>query len=148
MLRYQEDNELHKDFHGSTDLMLSYLAENFGEETMKEFLADSARKIYKSIYEKMKAGDNSELIEHLTWFFRRENGEFKLEYTEDEIRFEVTRCPAWHHVKKHSKWFCAQTTEVNKGLCSETPFETSTKILGPGHCMQIFKKKDKKNDSK
>ena len=31
MLRYQENNELHRDFHGTTNTTLDYLASRYGE---------------------------------------------------------------------------------------------------------------------
>ncbi len=56
MLRYQENNELHRDFHGTTDTTLNYIAEHFGEEALKEILRKTGRDVYKSIREKLARG--------------------------------------------------------------------------------------------
>ena len=34
MLRYQEDNELHRDFHATTNTTIRYIAEHFGEDAI------------------------------------------------------------------------------------------------------------------
>ena len=51
MLRYQEDNELHLDFHGTTNTTLNYIAENYGVENLKAILRKTGHDVYKSIRE-------------------------------------------------------------------------------------------------
>ena len=65
MLRYHENNELHRDFHGSTNTALKYVAEHHGVEALKAILRKTGREVYKSIHDKLAKGDASELIEHL-----------------------------------------------------------------------------------
>ena len=148
MLRYQENNELHRDFHGTTNTTLNYIAENYGVEELKKILRKTGHDVYKSIREKLEKGDASELIEHLNWFFYRENAKFQLTVEENEIRFEVFECPAQRHLRKlgmaPSQWSCLQTEEVNAGICEGTPWKSSVVHLGPGHCVQFFKKEDTK----
>ena len=55
MLRYQENNELHRDFHGTTDTTLNYIAEHFGAEALKTILRKTGHDVYKSIREKFLA---------------------------------------------------------------------------------------------
>jgi predicted ArsR family transcriptional regulator len=145
MLRYQENNELHRDFHGTTNTTLNYIAEHYGEEALKTILRKTGHDVYKSIREKLEKGDASELIEHLTWFFHREGAEFNLSVRENEIRFECLECPAHKHLKKLglkiSPFSCLQTLEVNKGMCEGTPWVASVEHLGDDHCVQVFRKK-------
>ena len=68
MLRYQENNELHLDFHGTTNTTLNYIADHYGVEALKEILRKTGRDVYKSIHEKLMKGDASELLEHLNGF--------------------------------------------------------------------------------
>jgi len=144
MLRYQEDNELHRDFHGTTNTTLNYLADNFGVDALKGILRTTGREVYKSIREKLAAGNASELLEHLNWFYFREGAKYQLTVQPDEIRLEVFECPAIRHLKKlglePSRHFCLQTSEVNSGICEGTPWQTETTILGDGHCLQIFRR--------
>ncbi len=145
MLRYQEDNELHRDFHGTTNTTLDYIAANYGVDALKGILRATGRNVYKSIHDKLAKGDASELVEHLNWFYFREDARYQLTVQPDEIRLEVFECPAIRHLKKLglkvSSHCCLQTSEVNAGMCEGTPWETETSVLGEGHCIQVFKRK-------
>ena len=146
MLRYQENNELHRDFHGTTNTTLDYLASRYGEEALKTILRKTGREVYQSIRRKLARGDAAELIEHLNWVYYRDGAPYQLTVSEDEICFECFECPAHRHLKKLglpvSKYSCLQTSEVNAGMCEGTPWESSLKILGPGHCVQTFRRKE------
>ena len=151
MLRYQEDNELHRDFHGTTNTTLDYIAAHYGIEALKGILRKTGHDVYRSIREKLAAGDASELIEHLNWFFHREGAPYQLTVREDEIRFECFECPAQKHLRKLglpvSKYSCLQTGELNAGMCEGTPWRSSVEHIAPGHCVQIFRKQGRENDS-
>ena len=145
MLRYQENNELHKDFHGTTNTTIEYIAGKYGEDALKMILRKTGREVYRSIREKLANGDASELLEHLNWFYFREGAPYQLTVSENEIRMEVFECPAHKHlnalglpISQHS---CLQTIELNAGMCENTPYESSVEIISPGHCVQIFRKK-------
>ena len=144
MLRYQEDNELHRDFHGSTNTAINYVSKHYGVEALKEILRKTGREVYKSIHDKLAQGDASELIEHLNWFFIREQGRYRLSVSEGEIVFEVLECPAIRHLRKlgmePSPHVCLQTIEVNAGLCEGTPWTSEVELLEEGHCIQTFRK--------
>ena len=144
MLRYQDNNELHRDFHGTTNTTLNYIAEHFGVEALKGILRKTGHDVYKSIREKLERGDASELVEHLNWFFFREQGKYRLTVNGDEIVFEVLECPAIRHLRKlgetPSPYVCLQTSEVNAGMCEGTPWISEVKVLGEGRCIQTFHK--------
>ena len=144
MLRYQENNELHRDFHGTTNATLNYIAEHYGVDALKMILRKTGHDVYKSIREKLERGDASELIEHLNWFFYRERGKYRLTVTDNEIVFEVFECPAIRHLRKlglePSPYMCLQTGEVNAGMCEGTPWRSEVKLLGEGRCIQTFRK--------
>ena len=141
MLRYQENNEL----HSTANTTLNYIAEHYGVEALKVILRKTGHDVYKSIREKLERDDTSELIEHLNWFFHREGAPYQLTVSENEIRFECFECPAQKHLKKLglpvSPYSCLQTSEVNAGMCENTPWESSVEHIAPGHCVQIFKRK-------
>ena len=144
MLRYQEDNELHLDFHGTTNTTLNYIADNYGVDALKEILRKTGREVYKSIHEKLVKGDASELLEHLNWFYFREKGKYQLSVEENKIVLEVFECPAIRHLRKlglePSPHVCLQTSEVNAGMCENSPWHSEVKVLGEGHCIQTFTK--------
>ena len=145
MLRYQENNELHRDFHGTTNTTIDYIVENYGLDAMKSILQTTGKEVYKSIHDKLAKGDASELLEHLNWFYFREGAKYQLTVQPDEIRLEVFDCPAIRHLKKLglkiSKHICLQTSEVNAGMCDGTQWETDTNVVEEGHCVQVFKRK-------
>ena len=144
MLRYQEDNELHRDFHGTTNTTIQYMTDHYGVDALKESLQKTGRDVYKSIHDKLAKGDASELIEHLNWFYHREGTPYKLEVSSDFIRLEVLECPAVKHLREsgfpRSEHFCLQTSEVNIGMCENTPWTCTVEIISEGHCIQYFKK--------
>ena len=144
MLRYQENNELHLDFHGTTNTTLNYIADNYGVEALKEILRKTGRDVYKSIHEKLLKGDASELLEHLNWFYFREKGKYQLTVEENKIVLEVFECPAIRHLRKlglePSPHVCLQTSEVNAGMCENSPWRSEVQVLGEGHCIQTFTK--------
>ena len=144
MLRYQENNELHRDFHGTTNTTLNYIAEHYGVDALKMILRKTGHDVYKSIREKLEKGDASELIEHLNWFFYRERGKYRLSVSDNEIVFEVLECPAVRHLHKlnlkPSPYMCLQTSEVNAGMCEGTAWRSEVKVIGDGHCIQTFRK--------
>lgn len=144
MLRYQENNELHLDFHGTTNTTLNYIADNYGVEALKGILRKTGREVYKSIHEKLLKGDASELLEHLNWFYFREKGKYQLTVEENRIVLEVFECPAIRHLRKlglePSARVCLQTSEVNAGMCEGSPWHSEVQVIGEGHCIQTFTK--------
>ncbi|NLF85128.1 MAG: hypothetical protein GX571_03360 [Lentisphaerae bacterium] len=145
MLRYRETGELHKDFHGGTSLALDFVADRYGEEGLTEILHSVGTKVYASIHQKLLKDDPSELIEHLAYFYNREEADFDLNVTDQEITLRVHQCPAIAHIRKLglplSKRFCRSTTEVNAAMCAGTPWATETQILAEGQCVQRFYRK-------
>ena len=145
MLRYQENNELHRDFHGSTNTAIQYINRKYGLDAIKGILRKTGRDVYKSIHEKLMKGDASELLEHLNWFMHREGAKYAITDMGDEIRCEVFECPAIRHLRKlgiePNELTCLQTSEVNAGMCEGTPWESSVEHIAEGHCIQIFRKR-------
>lgn len=149
MLRYRETGELHKDFHGGTSLALDFVADRYGEEALTEILHNVGTKVYASIHQKLLKDDPSELIEHLAYFYNREEANFDLQVTDQEITLRVHQCPAIAHIRKLglplSKRFCRSTTEINAALCEGTAWSTETRILAEGQCVQRFYRKEKRS---
>jgi predicted ArsR family transcriptional regulator len=147
MLRYRETGELHKDFHGSTSLALDFVADRYGEEGLTEILHGVGTRVYASIHQKLLKDDPSELIEHLAYFYNREEADFDLNVTDREITLRVHQCPAIAHIRRLglplSKRFCRSTTGVNAALCEGTPWATETQILAEGQCVQRFYRKER-----
>ena len=146
MLRYKSQGEVHKDFHGLACATLHYLIDNYGQDAMTEVISRTAREVYKTIHEKLKNGDTSELTEYWEYYFQRENGDFSLESIEDGVRLIVKNCPALSHLRTLN-WepdpiLCEATAVFNQALAEDTPFAAETVRTGTFSCIQTFRKKE------
>ena len=145
MLRYRSTGELHKDFHRLTCNTLHYLRDNFGDEAVKEVLTDTAKGVYRTMYEKLCAGDASELIEFWSYYLQREQGEFSIEELDDEIRLTVHNCPMLRHLVKNGgipdEIVCKATAIFNEALCENSPFVSTVEKTGEFSCVQVLKKR-------
>lgn len=150
-MRYNEKGEVHMDFHAATNATINYIVEHFGEDALSSIFKKVGTEVYKSIHNKLKNGDASELIEHFRYYFDRENGEYQITEEDGTIILEVSKCPAVEHIIELgltlSPSFCRQTIEVNDALCAGTPWSTNTELLGCGKCRQVFKRENN-HDSK
>ena len=144
-LRYQETGNTHLDFHGAANTTIDFIVERFGIAALHDIFARVGKDVYADIHDHLKAGNSAELARHWQYFFERENGEFSIETTDDEIVLTVRRCPAYWHVKKIastvSPHFCDQTIKVNEALADGTPFTISTEITGEGACRQVIRRR-------
>jgi hypothetical protein len=144
-MRYQETGEVHLDFHRSTNGTIAYLRGNYGREFLDETFRRMARDVYRAIHEDLKQGDPEHLVQHWTYFFDREGGQYTLERKDGEIRFIVHRCPAIAYLQGRGipvdPDFCRQTVVVNETLAEGTPFEVITEVLGGGKCVQTIRRR-------
>lgn len=147
-MRYRESGELHLDFHGSMHATLAYIGQRFGREALREILRETAQRVYCSIYEKLKVGDLSELIEHWRYFMEREGAQFTINVTDDGVEMIVQECPAVRHlrtlgIEQPSEFFCDQTILLNEAWCEGTPFSATTIKRGCGSCIQTIARRAK-----
>ena len=83
ILRYASGGELHRDFHASILDGANYMLDNYGEEALREVLFKTGTEVYKTLHEKLVAGDPSELLAWWRYYLDREGAEYTLEETED-----------------------------------------------------------------
>lgn len=144
-MRYRETGELHLDFHGAVNTTINYIAERFGETALTMIFNRMSKEVYKSIRSSLLKNDPTELIEHLTYFFDREHGEYSMTIKPDIIVLEVKKCPAVAQIRKLglelSPFFCRQTIDVNNALCEGTSWQCETDITGTGTCRQTFSRR-------
>ena len=144
-MRYKSTGEVHLDFHGTANTTIDYITKNYGVDALKEIFKRVGGDVYRSIHEGLVAGDASELIEHWGYYLEREGGDFDILEKEESITLTIKDCPAVRHVKKIglevSEFFCEQTISLNEGLCSETPYEITTKLTGEGKCVQTLRRR-------
>lgn len=143
-LRYNEDGNVHLDFHGATNTTIDFIVGRYGIEAMHEIFAKVGKDVYRDIREHLMAGDANELVKHWQHFFEREDADFDIAVGADEIVLTVRRCTAWHHVKaiapSVSPFFCDQTSVTNRAMAEGTAFAIDTEITGEGSCRQLIRR--------
>jgi hypothetical protein len=144
-LRYQEEGNVHLDFHGATNTTIDFIVANYGVAVLHEIFAKVGKDVYADLRRHLQAGDPQEMVRHWQYFFDREAADYDIVVGEDEIVLTVRRCTAYHHVAKIapsvSAHFCDQTTRVNEAIAEGSPFRIDTEITGPGACRQIIRRR-------
>lgn len=144
-MRYRENGEVHKDFHLTTDTTIRWVLDTYGEEFLAELFRRTAQNVYADIYTHLKAGDASELIEHMKYFLEREGGAFSVSEDAQSVRFQITDCPAARHIKQRygnvPESFHQQTILMNKAWSEDTPFDISTDVRGECGCVIELRRK-------
>jgi hypothetical protein len=144
-LRYAEEGEVHLDFHGATNTTIDFIIARFGLEAMDEIFRKVGKDVYRSIHQDLIAGDTRQLVAHWRHFFTRENCDYDIDISDEQIVLTVRRCTAWHHVAAlvgtPSAHFCDQSIRTNEALAEGSPFAIDTEITGPGACRQIIRRR-------
>ncbi len=144
-MRYRETGQVHMDFHRTTNGTIAYLRKTHGGDFLDETFRRTARDVYRSIHEDLQKGDPSQLVEHWTYFFDREGGEYTLDRDGDNATLTVHRCPAVAYLERKGveidPAFCRQTVVINETLAEGTPFEITTDVQGGGKCVQKIRRR-------
>ena len=144
-LRYASGGELHRDFHASVLDGANYVRDNYGEDALREVLFETGTKVYRTIHEKLVAGDKSELLEWWRYYMCREGAAFSLEETAEGAVLTVRDCPALKHLENRKicggKGLCAATRILNEAFCSGSPYEIVLEETGERSCRQVLRLK-------
>lgn len=144
-LRYASGGELHRDFHASILDGANYMRDNYGEDALRETLFNTGTKVYKTLHEKLMAGDTSELLAWWRYYMDREGADYALEETQDGAILTVRDCPALKHLENRSipggKGLCAATRILNEAFCSDSPYEIVLEETGSRSCRQILRRR-------
>ena len=144
-LRYASGGELHRDFHASILDGANYVRDNYGEGALREVLFETGTKVYKTMHEKLVAGDKSELLAWWRYYMDREGADYSLEETADGAVLTVWECPALKHLENRriggGKGLCAATRILNEALCSDSPYEIVLEETGDRSCVQRLRLK-------
>ena len=145
ILRYASGGELHRDFHASILDGANYVRDTYGDEALREVLFETGTKVYKTLHEKLVAGDPSELIAWWRYYMDREGADYALEETADGAILTVKDCPALKHLENRKieggKMLCAATRLLNEAFCSGSPYEIVLDETGERSCRQVLRLK-------
>ena len=145
LLRYASGGELHRDFHASILDGANYVRDNYGDAALREVLFETGTQVYKTLHEKLVAGDPSELIAWWRYYMDREGADYTLEETVDGAVLTVRDCPALKHLENRAipggKGLCAATRLLNEAFCSNSPYEIVLNETGERSCRQVLRLK-------
>ena len=143
-LRYESTGELHRDFHASTLDGANYIRDNYGEDALREVVSATGTKVYRTLHEKLVAGDPSELIAWWRYYMDREGADYTLEETADGAVLTVRECPALKHLESRKipggKGLCALTRMLNEAFCSGSPYGIELEETGGKSCRQVLRR--------
>ena len=144
-LRYASGGELHRDFHASILDGANYVRDNYGEEALREVLYSTGTKVYKTLHEKLVAGDCSELLAWWRYYMDREGADYELVETDGGAVLTVRDCPALKHLENRSvpcgRGLCAATRLLNEAFCSNSPYDIVLEETSARSCVQTLRKK-------
>jgi len=125
--RRASDNQyLHKDFHGALSVGLDYIAEQYGEEAVRDYLRQFATTYYAPLTEAIRQRGLVALAEHFERVYQLEGANPRISLTEDDLFIELESCPAVAHMREHgysvSPLFFETIKTVNEAICQGTAF--------------------------
>lgn len=148
MTRKASDNEyLHKDFHISLNILLTYIYYNFGKDALINYLIQYAEAYFKPLNERMKTGGIEILKDYFTDIYNKEKWRVRIRFGEDYVEIEQDACPGITHIRAKGQNPCPYYEEtyhtVYRTLCMNTPFEYELEYFDEetGACKQRFTRK-------
>ena len=123
--RKASDNRyLHKDFHVTADIGISYVGENYGDGAVIDYLSQYAKSFYKLLVEDVKKNGLRAIEEDFENVYKKEEWSEYLhtELSDDTLKITVDKCPAVTFMKSTghtpSKWY-KETTYTTYGTLAK-----------------------------
>jgi hypothetical protein len=135
----------HADFYFAVNATFRFLLKRFGDEKLKKYWQDIGANYYKPVSEQWRNLGFTGVAEYWRAFFQAEPGaEVTVHESDDEVRLEVKRCPAIHHLRDNQREivpsFCQHCYFVNEAIAK--PAGMTVRVCGGnGSCTQRFMKR-------
>ena len=116
---------LHMDFHNSMALGLQYIAEQYGQEGLREYLTQFVQAFHKPLLEKAKETGLAAIAEYFHWLYTEEEAPdaLDMQVSEDAVDVTILYCPAVKHLKSKNRLvhesFASGTTIVYDVIAKE-----------------------------
>ena len=121
--RKASDNKyLHKDFHVTADIGISYVGENYGDQAVIEYLTQYAKSFYKILAKEIIEKGLKPLEDNFISVYEKEEWSKYLhtKLSDDTLKIKIDKCPAVTFMKSTghtpSKWYKETTYTVYKTL--------------------------------
>jgi hypothetical protein len=145
MERSASDNAyMHKDFHGTLDIGITYIRTKYGDQAVREYLKQFAKAYFAPLKADLNKRGLIALKEHFEEIYKIEGGNTEISLTDNELRIKVDACPAVMHLHEMDipvdPLFYETTKTVNEEICEGTPFaaEYVEYDKEKGACLQRF----------
>ncbi len=129
MERRAADNKyLHKDFHGIMNLGISYLQEQYGDDSVIEYLQQYTKVFHKPLIDRIKGKGLSALEEYFKNIFEIEEvpGDVSFEKKDGELTVKIAKSPDVVHIVKSglkpAPMLIETTRTIGQTLADETGY--------------------------
>ena len=148
MSRKAGDNKyLHKDFHQSMNLLITYIYNNYGKKKLIDYLKQYAGIYYQLINRDLQKGTIEVLVDYFTDIYNKEEWPVEINNNDNYVEIRQDACPGITHIKGLGGIPCPHYREmyntVYSTLCDCTPFDYTLVYFNEetGACKQLFTKR-------
>lgn len=132
----------HADFYFAINATFRFLLTRFGLGKLREYWTELGRAYYRPVSDRWKQRGLPAVAEYWRDFFAAEPGaEVAVTEHPGEVRVEVKRCPAIHHLREQGReivpCFCQHCYFVSEAI-AEPAGLTARVEGGAGRCVQRF----------
>ena len=130
------------DFYFAINATFRFIQRNHGEVALKKYWRDIGTSYYRPVSLKWVVQGMPAVADYWRAFFQAEPGaEVEVIESGDEVRLEVKRCPAIHHLRDHGRAivpnFCQHCYFVSEAIAE--PAGLAVRVCGGnGSCTQRF----------
>jgi len=132
----------HADFYFAINASFRFILKRFGIEKLRDYWTQLGSDYYRPVSARWQQRGLPGVAEYWREFFQAEPGA-EVEVTEPpgEVRVEVKRCPAIHHLREHGReivpCFCQHCYFVSEAIAQ--PAGLTVRVEGgAGRCVQRF----------
>lgn len=145
--RSAADNKyLHRDFHKTLELGIAYLGQEFGEESVIEYLTIFTKQYYGPLIQSIKENGLSSLAKYFIELYEAEEASDALSIcmSPEKLEVNIAYCPAIRHFATMgytpSPWFPETTATVHRVLAEETglSYQQLSYDVSTGKCSCVF----------
>jgi len=139
-----ENKYLHRDFHISMNMLMEYICDNFGEDSLTEYLRTFSKEFHRQRKTALVEKGLISLKEYFDEIYSAEEWDVEISFSDRELRLSQKACPGISYIRKSGFSPIAQYMEtyttVYEELCTETPYEYKMFEFDneTGACTQVF----------
>lgn len=122
-----DNTYFHKDFHIALNYGINYLHKNFGEEAVREYLAQFANTYFAPLKKALREKGLPVLKEHYENIYKIEDAVFNISISPNDLLIHLSQSPAVMYIKAKghpvSTIYQETVITVNKEICRNTPYD-------------------------